>query len=88
MLKNHRQEGEDKLDTLLQEHGISDANIHITAGSPDRTIPHCANEIKAELVVMGSTGRSGLKSMIFGNVTEKVMHNLRTDSLSIELQDL
>lgn len=83
----HRQEGEDKLDTLLREHGISDAKIHITAGSPDRTIPHCANEIKAELVVMGSTGRSGIKSIIFGNVTEKVMHNLRTDSLSIELQD-
>lgn len=84
----HRAEGEQKVAALIEKHGLKDVNIHITAGAPDRTIPHCANELKAELVIMGSTGKSGLKNLIFGNITEKVMHNLRTDSLSIELENL
>lgn len=80
----HRKKGEEKLTELLRQHDLTDVNIHITAGSPEKTIPHYANELKAELVIMGSMGRRGLSGMLVGNVAEKVMHNLRTDSLVIE----
>ena len=80
----HRQEGEEKLTELLKQHDLTDVNIHITAGPPEKTISHCANELKAELVIMGSMGRRGLTGMLIGNVAEKAMHNLRTDSLVIE----
>ncbi|WP_169303086.1 universal stress protein [Thalassotalea mangrovi] len=84
--REHRAEGEDKLATLLNGHNLKNVNFHVTAGAPERTIPHCANELKAELVIMGSMGRSGIQGMLIGNVAEKVMHHLRTDSLIIERQ--
>lgn len=84
--RTHRAEGEEKVTELLKDYDLPNVKIHVTAGAPERTIPHCANELKAELVIMGSTGRKGLKGMLLGNVAEKVMHNLRTDSLMIELQ--
>lgn len=82
--REHRSEGEEKLAELLNEYDLPDVNLHVAAGAPERTIPHCANELKAELVIMGSTGKTGLPGMLFGNVAEKVIHHLRTDSLIIE----
>jgi len=84
--REHREEGEEKLAALLKNYDLPDVEMHVTAGAPERTIPHCANELKAELVIMGSTGRTGLKGKLLGNVAEKTMHNLRTDSLVIELK--
>lgn len=79
----HRSEAEQKISHLLQDYDLPNVKLHVTAGVPERAIPHCANALKAELVIMGSKGNAGLKGMLFGNVSEKVMHNLRTDSLVI-----
>ena len=82
--RTHRAEGEEKLLDLLKEHDLTHAKIHIVAGAPERTIPQYANKLKAELVIMGSMGRTGLKRLLKNNSAEKVIHNLRTDSLIIE----
>lgn len=84
--RTHRSEGEEMLAELVKEYDLPDVKMHVTAGTPARTIPHCANELKAELVIMGSTGRKGLKGLLFGNAAEKIMHHLRTDSLVVELK--
>lgn len=81
----HRAEGEAQLTAVLKDYELPNVKLHITAGTPERSIPHCANELKAELVIMGSTGRTGFTGMLLGNVVEKTMHKLRTDSLVIEL---
>ncbi|TLU64350.1 hypothetical protein FE810_12180 [Thalassotalea litorea] len=81
--REHRIEGEEQLTELLNGYDIPDVKLHVTAGAPERAIPHCANELKAELVIMGSLGRRGLQGMLIGNVAEKVIHHLRTDSLII-----
>lgn len=82
--RTHRAEGEEKLVDLLEEHDLSNAKLHIVAGAPERTIPQYASKLKAELVIMGSMGRAGLKRLLKSNSAEKVIHNLRTDSLIIE----
>lgn len=82
--RKHKSEGEQKLLALIQGHDLPKVKLHVTAGSVDKTIPRCANQLKAELVIMGSVGRSGLTAKVIGNVAEKVMHKLRTDSLVIE----
>ncbi|NIB41441.1 universal stress protein [Pseudomaricurvus alkylphenolicus] len=82
--RSHRAEGEEQVSVLLKEHDLSKAKVHIVAGAPEQTIPQCANKLKAELVIMGSMGRRGLKRVLKSNTAEKVMHNLRTDSLIIE----
>ncbi|MCC2604939.1 universal stress protein [Planctobacterium marinum] len=82
--RKHRAEAEEKLAAVVSPFDIPNVQLHVTVGEPEKMIPHCANDLKAEMVVMGSMGRSGLSGMIFGNVAEKVMHYLRTDSLIIE----
>ncbi len=85
--RKHRVEGEAMLADLIKDHDLPDVKIHITAGVPERAIPKCANEVKAEVVIMGSMGHKGIKGMLTGNIAEKVMHNLRTDSLTIQIKD-
>jgi universal stress protein E len=82
----HRTEGEAMLAEVLKDHDLPNVTLHVAAGAPDKAIPHCANEVKAELVIMGSLGHTGLKGMLMGNMAEKVMHNLRTNSLTIQVQ--
>lgn len=85
--REHRPEGEAKLAELIEDNNLSNVKMHITAGTPEKTIPKCANEVKAEIVIMGSLGHKGLKGMLTGNMAEKVMHNLRTDSLTIQIKE-
>lgn len=82
--RKHRDEAEQQLATLLSDFEMPNVHMHVTAGPPEKTIPHWADELKAELVIMGSMGRQGIKGLLVGNVAEKVMHHLRTDSLIVE----
>ncbi len=68
-----------KLESFLAEHGIACASIEIAAGAPDRILPKLANKLKADIVVLGSVGRKGVKGVLLGNTAEKTMHKLRTD---------
>ncbi len=42
-------------------------------GSPGRAIAEVAKERKADLVVVGSHGRTGMKRLLLGSVAEKVV---------------
>ncbi|MGH1471967.1 MAG: universal stress protein [Cellvibrionaceae bacterium] len=72
------------LDSCLEKNKIEDATTHVVAGDVAVTVPRIAKKIKADLVVMGSVGRTGMKGMLLGNTAEKVLHNLRTDILVIK----
>lgn len=68
-----------KLKAFLDEHGVTCDSISVDAGSPSRVLPSIANKLKADLVVLGSVGRKGVKGILLGNTAEKVMSKLRTD---------
>lgn len=82
--RTHEPEAKEKLLALLKEFGMTEAIPHILAGAPDKTIPHMANELKADLVIMGSAGREGIQGFLRGNTAEKVLHHLRTDILVVK----
>ncbi len=84
-LKSKKPEAEYQLSKLLENFELGQANVQITAGPPDKTIPHVANELKADLVIMGCTGRDGIKGFLFGSTAEKVVHHLRTDILLVKV---
>jgi len=75
---------QEKMQQLLDRFNMSSVTSHITAGPPDRTIPHQANELNSDLVIMGSVGREGASGFLLGNTAEKVLHHLRTDCLIIK----
>ena len=83
-LQNKKLESENQLSKLLENFELGQANTQITAGPPDKTIPHVANELKADLVIMGCKGREGIKGFLFGSTAEKVLHHLRTDILLVK----
>jgi len=53
--------------------GSIDANLVAEAGDPSRTIIDQALAIRADLLVIGTHGRSGFERLMIGSVAEKIM---------------
>ena len=56
-------------------------DLHVRQGHPANLISHMASERQADLVVMGTTGRSVLPYILLGSVAEKVLHSVPCDIL-------
>ena len=63
---------------------MPDVIPHTLMGAPEKTIPHMANKIKADLVIIGSLGHEGIQRLLHHNTAEKVLHHLRTDMLVVK----
>lgn len=72
-----------QLAASLAQAGIEARTSHLTAGDISKNLPSMANKIRADLVVLGCAGRSGLKGWLLGNTAEKVIAQLRTDLLVV-----
>jgi nucleotide-binding universal stress UspA family protein len=59
---------------------------HVRAGEPARAIRKFVEENDIDLVVMGSHGRSGLKRVVLGSVTEKVLRRTRLPVLVVDVR--
>jgi len=57
----------------LDADGVS-TNAHLAEGHPDQAILDSAKRDGADLIIMGSHGRSGLEKMLMGSVSEKVLN--------------
>jgi nucleotide-binding universal stress UspA family protein len=60
---------------------------HIIEGHPVSTIPAKVNELDADLVVMGTVGRSGMMGMLIGNTAESVLLQLTCSVLALKPSD-
>jgi universal stress protein E len=73
------------MQALLAEFEMDSVHCHIAVGPAEKTIPHLANELHSDLVIIGSVGREGVSGFVLGNTAEKVIHNLRTDCLVVKI---
>lgn len=73
-----------RVEHLCQTWRIKPEHVHITSGPAQKIIPSVANRIKADMVVMGTSGKTGLAAKVIGNTAEKVLTHLRTDLLAIK----
>jgi universal stress protein E len=69
---------------LCKAHGITDSQFLLKQGPVDKVITSEAARLKAQLVVMGTVGRKGVKAKLMGNTAEHVLTRLRTDVLAIK----
>ena len=53
-------------------------------GRTEKEIPALANELKADLVVMGTVGRTGVPGLFIGNTAEAVLYQLQSAVLAIK----
>jgi nucleotide-binding universal stress UspA family protein len=47
----------------------------VRVGEPNQVIPQVATEARAELIVMGTHGRHGLRRLLLGSVAEAVVQS-------------
>ena len=69
---------------LADTHGIQAEHCHVDEGLPEDVIPAKARVMDAELVVMGTIGRTGLSAALIGNTAEHVIDQLNCDVLAIK----
>lgn len=88
----HQQDLEEsrlKLDKFVKQHTTADDEVehHTRSGEPAAEVNALADELGAEMIVMGTHGRSGLKHLLLGSVAESILRSadipvlcVRTDS--------
>jgi nucleotide-binding universal stress UspA family protein len=67
----------------LQDEGIS-AEFVAHHGSPEHTIVNTAIQKGADLIVMGTTGRTGLTHLLLGSVAERVVRSAPCAVLTVK----
>ena len=57
------------------------AKIHVVHGQTDLVIANTAREIDADLIVIGTAGRTGIKATVVGNTSERLLDHTDCDVL-------
>jgi nucleotide-binding universal stress UspA family protein len=56
---------------------------HLVFGDPREEILRCAEQISADCIIVGSTGKTGLKALLLGSVSSAVVTHARTNTMII-----
>ncbi|MCI0707978.1 MAG: universal stress protein [Ignavibacteriae bacterium] len=73
------------LNNNLTRHSV---RIEVRFGSPAHEIVHTAGEIHADLIVMSTHGRTGLRHVLLGSVAEKVVRYARCPVLTLKPEEI
>jgi len=73
-----------KLQEMAQQHGIPAAQIYTPVGDPADEIHDRAGQLQADLIVIGTHGRSGLK-LLLGSTANAVLHGVKCDVLAVKI---
>lgn len=82
--KQRTKELQPALNDLAAATGLPVSTFKIKRGPVAETIVSEAAAEKAQLVVMGTVARRGVKAQVLGNTAEKVLTLLKTDTLTIK----
>ena len=72
--------------TLCDPLNVPQSHRHLVIGRPETEIHHIADDVGADLIVVGSHGRHGL-SLLMGSTANGVLHGARCDVLAVRVQD-
>lgn len=78
------QQATQQLERFAQNSGIDASHRHIVMGRPEVEIHAMAEEIKADLIVVGSHGRHGL-ALLMGSTANGVLHGAKRDVLAVRV---
>jgi universal stress protein E len=72
------------LAALAKKTGLPLSKFQLKRGPVAKTIVSEAAELKAQLVVMGTVGRRGVRAQVLGNTAEEALQLLKTDTLTLK----
>lgn len=73
-----------KLNDIAAKNDIPTDNINVKIGSPADEIHHVAEELNADLIVIGTHGQSGLR-LLLGSTANAVLHGVKRDVLAVKI---
>ena len=79
-----RKQAEQRLAEIASRHSIPDNQRHLLIGRPATEIHALADEVNADLIVVGSHGRHGL-SLLLGSTANAVLHGADRDVLAVRV---
>jgi universal stress protein E len=68
----------------LGKHAHQHVQVHVVEGSPDEAILQAIDDLKIDLVVMGTAARSGLAGMVSGNTTERLISHIKCSLIAVK----
>jgi universal stress protein A len=78
------QQAKKRLDEIGKKNNIPHTHLYLPIGDTADEIHTLAAEIKAELIVIGTHGRSGLK-LLLGSTANSVLHGAKQDVLAVRI---
>jgi universal stress protein A len=75
-----------RLEDIAHKNDIPNDQVYLPVGNAADEIHTLANEIKANLIVIGTHGRSGLK-LLLGSTANSVLHGAKQDVLAVRIKD-
>lgn len=81
---------ENEFNSFLETFNLIDLNFekHIAGGEPSEEILKFIKESKSDLLIMGTTGRSGISKILMGSVTEKVVREVPCSFITVKNEDI
>ncbi|MEO1492042.1 MAG: universal stress protein [Pseudomonadota bacterium] len=75
-----------RLDALIAEHALEDlgAEIMLEHGKPATAIKDAADITSADLVVLGTVGRTGIPGLLIGNTAEEVLGSVHCSVIAVK----
>lgn len=79
-----QEQAEQQLAEYGSRYNIPKERLHLKAGRPESQIHELADELGADLVVVGSHGRHGL-ALLLGSTANGVLHGANCDVLAVRV---
>lgn len=70
-------------DDLAAKAGVDPSNAHTVEGKPEEVIPEVAELVEADIVIVGTAARDGIKAAVIGNTAEKILDAITTNILTV-----
>jgi len=79
-------EAKRRLESFVESVGADNSRIrlHLAWGAPWKDICRTAQHLRADLIAMGTVGRSGIKGLLLGNTAEKVLNSCDCSILTVK----
>lgn len=74
----------DTLGKLSAGYGIDADSVHVRLGNPAQEIRELAEEMGADIIVIGTHGRHGL-GLVLGSTANSVLHGVKCDVLAVRV---
>lgn len=79
-----RQQASRRLDDIARQYGIPNQQIFVPVGHPADEIQLLAQQVKADLIILGSHGQSGFE-LLLGSTANEVLKSIDCDFLAVKL---